>query len=67
MPLQEGDHILSCGQARARATMRHNLLGIAVPQAPEGKRLLEAPVIAQKPPLERQADGSVLDALPETK
>jgi voltage-gated potassium channel len=67
MPLQEGDHILSCGQARARATMRHNLLGIAVPQPPEGKRLLEAPAIAQKPPLERQADGSVLDALPETK
>ena len=47
-PLQVGDHVLCCGHARARATMRHNLLSLSVPQGPSHMPLQEAPALPQK-------------------
>jgi voltage-gated potassium channel len=63
-PLHLDDHILCCGQARARSTMRHNVLGITLPQAPEPRALQVAPAIKQKPDALRDEGESVVDALP---
>lgn len=57
-PLQEGDHVLCCGQARARATMRHNVLGVSVPRGPTGDPLKVAPALPQKMLIERDPDDS---------
>ncbi|HEY9094631.1 MAG TPA: NAD-binding protein [Hydrogenophaga sp.] len=59
-PLQEGDHVLCCGHGRARATMRHNLLSLAVPQCPPDMRLQVAPALPQKP-LPEDGPNSQLD------
>ena len=65
-PLQEGDHLLCCGHERARATMRHNLLGVGVPKAPEGKSLWVAPALPQKVLSERDPDDSEMGPLTRT-
>jgi voltage-gated potassium channel len=62
-PLQEGDHLLCCGHERARATMRHNLLGLGVPKGPEGKPLLIAPALPQKALDEREPADSEMGPL----
>jgi voltage-gated potassium channel len=65
-PLQEGDHLLCCGHDRARATMRHNLLGVGVPKGPEGKSLWMAPALPQKELSERDSDDSEMGPLTQT-
>jgi voltage-gated potassium channel len=65
-PLQEGDHLLCCGHDRARATMRHNLLGVGVPKGPEGKSLWMAPALPQKELSERDTDDSEMGPLTQT-
>jgi voltage-gated potassium channel len=57
-PLLEGDHLLCCGHERARATMRHNLVGVKVPQGPVGTPLRVAPALPQKLLKERETDDS---------
>lgn len=64
-PLQEGDHLLCCGQGKARATMRHNLLAVGVPEGPEGKTLWIAPALPQKPLSEREPGDSEIGPLTE--
>ncbi|MEZ5704881.1 MAG: NAD-binding protein [Burkholderiaceae bacterium] len=59
-PLHEGDHVLCCGHARARSTMRHNLLSLSVPQCPPDMRLQVAPPLPQKP-LPEDGTNSQLD------
>lgn len=62
--LQVCDHVLCCGQERARATMRHNVLGVGVPQGPEGKTLTIAPALPpQKVLLERDPEDSEMGPL----
>ncbi|WP_372658384.1 TrkA family potassium uptake protein [Hydrogenophaga sp.] len=41
--LEPGDRLLCCGTARARSTMRHNLVGYALPPSPAPPLLLAAP------------------------
>ena len=65
-PLQEGDHVLCCGQERARATMRHNVLGVGVPRGPEGKTLAIAPALPQKMLLERDPEDSEMGPLTQS-
>lgn len=65
-PLQEGDHLLCCGHERARATMRHNLLGVAVPKGPEGKPLCVAPALPQKALDEREPEDSEMGPLTQS-
>ena len=66
-PLQEGDHLLCCGHDRARATMRHNLLGAGVPKGPEGKSLWMAPALPQKVLSERDPEDSEMGPLTQTE
>ena len=66
-PLQEGDHLLCCGHERARATMRHNLLGVGVPKGPEGKSLWMAPALPQKVLSERDPEDSEMGPLTQTE
>jgi Trk K+ transport system NAD-binding subunit len=65
-PLQEGDHLLCCGHDRARATMRHNMLGERVPKGPAGKSLWVAPALPQKMLIERDSDDSEMGPLTQT-
>ena len=65
-PLQEGDHLLCCGQERARATMRHNLLGVTVPKGPDGKPLRVAPALPQKTLGEREPEDSEMGPLTQS-